>query len=667
MLTFLKKHRWRIVALAGFMLCVAALLAYAYIKNQASSAADELTTSTYKLREPDELFLLNADKLNDVDRMMVTSNDVFAKRNVLVLMKGSNEVDLYRDVTYQAFDQYSTVILNDYLKANTDFQFSMGNSLSGVGARFGVPHDPMAVMAKQQARSGAKVVGRVILMLVIVCALMYVMIRVQSGAITNHIDMFHPKDITDDLDDLVGLSDIKQELLQLEEMVNSRSLYRQYGVDKVFNVMMTGPAGTGKTKIARCLSKRLNVPIFYASAASLESGYVGGGPRTLKRLQKQASKYKRAIIFLDEAESLMVTRDRNTQNKYENDSNTTLLSLLDGVNTKKDSELIWVVASNFDEHKMTMDEAMLRRFHLKINFRLPNHEERREILRRLLSKRDKQILDTDIDLDHIAGITSNMSPAALETLVARVSFMAVKDKIKINQDLLLQAFERVAVGLTDRATTDKLSHKRHIVAVHEAGHFLMQVHHTMMRVKGDVSQLHDKMNVIKISTESVSKIGALGFVLSKTEDVPLQTRTDYDHHICELYGGMANEELFFNEAGVTAGAHNDITKVTEYLDVMFNEVGYFNPVKINYTQLSRKGHDTQGAQIKNIEQHASKLYEQTKSVLERYRPASEVVVKLLMDHYVMTLDDVIPHLEQFYENRPDLLALYAPRIEKVTA
>ncbi len=621
----------------------------------------------YSIKEGDELFSITAEKLSGVEKMITIDNSTFGSRYIALRFAGSAEVLIYKDVTYSAFSQYSSIILDDFLKTNPAFDYSVRSSLSGIGDRFGMASDPVALIAKQRATDAGvgfmKLFGSVLLMII----LLIFLLRMQSGSITNTIDMFKPENIDDDIDDLVGMNDIKRELLQLEEMISSRELYKEYGVDKPFNVMMTGPAGTGKTKIARCLAKRLNIPMFYASASSLESGYVGGGPRTLKKLYQRALKQKRAIIFLDEAESVLLTRQRQTNSKYDNDTTTSLLSLLDGVNTKKGVEIIWVVASNFDEHKMVMDEAMLRRFHLKINFRLPNHEERREIMRRLLAKRTDDKVCDKVDLNHIAGITNGMSPAILETLIARASLMAVQGLKKIDQSTLLEAFERVAGGLTDRATTDKMNNKRNIIAVHEAGHFLMQVHHAMIELKGDASKLYDNLNVIKISTESVSKLGALGFVLSKTEDVPLQTRRDYEQKICELYGGMANEEIYYKEAGVTAGAHNDIQKVTEMLNVMFNEVGYYNSCKLNYGMLSKMGYDTHGARIEQIEEKAAELFEQTTIVLAMYGELSDTIVTLLMNQYVMTLDDVIPYLHRFFDDHVEIAASYSPTLKEVAA
>jgi SpoVK/Ycf46/Vps4 family AAA+-type ATPase len=106
------------------------------------------------------------------------------------------------------------------------------------------------------------------------------------------------------------------------------------------------------------------------------------------------------------------------EKKWEDDTANTLLGLLDGVKSDKGQGVIWVVASNFDDASTEMDEAMLRRFSVKINFRLPNKTERRELLRSFLSRKKEGLVDwDDLDLDQVAEITANLSPALLETVV----------------------------------------------------------------------------------------------------------------------------------------------------------------------------------------------------------------------------------------------------------
>lgn len=158
---------------------------------------------------------------------------------------------------------------------------------------------------------------------------------------------------------------------------------------------------------------------------------------------------------------------------------------------------------------------------LKINFRLPNFEERKAILERLIGKLDKDTVSDDIDINQIVRVTSSMSPAILETIIARASLIAIHEKSRVNHDILMKAFERVAVGLTDWETTANMNEKRLLVAWHEAGHFILKIHEALIKTKGSLINMKEYIDVIKISTESVSKFGALGFVLSKEKDLKL--------------------------------------------------------------------------------------------------------------------------------------------------
>ena len=650
-------HLRQHLALVTMVLSVCFALLSFHLASSADKTleADE-KAAIYDVKPGDGLFAIKGESLESVTHFIVAGDKAFDGKTVIVKLKDSRDVSIYRDIGYEAFKSYQDSILTPFLAEHPEVDFRYMASLSGVGERIGFINDPTELIASQQitgfTKSLLSALGTLLLFVGIFALLMYM----QTGALTNTIDKVDPKNLTDSLDDLVGLDDVKEELLQLEDMINNRKVYQQYAVDKPFNVMLTGPAGVGKTKIARCLARRLNVPMYYASAASLQSGYVGGGPRTLKKLAKMAARHKRAIIFLDEAESILQSRSGNMMQNYEKDTINTLLSLLDGVRSK-DREVIWMVASNMDEHKISMDEAMMRRFQLKVGFRLPNHDERKEILSRLVNKLEADKLAPDIDLTHVAGVTAGMSPAILETLVSRASLMAVQAKDKVTQDRLLSAFERVAVGLTDRATTAKMDEKRRVIAIHEAGHFLMQVHSALMKKKGDLSTLGEALPVIKISTESVSKLGALGFVLSKTEDAPLMTRNEYEAQVLHLYGGMANEEIYHGADGVTAGAHNDIEKVTEILTLMVRDVGFYQSCKLNYGLLAKAGMETKSLRSE-IEKLSHRLYRETVLTLEGFRPLTDIMVAELMSNYVLNIHQAIPLVEQFFEQRPELLAGY---------
>ncbi|MHA4868040.1 AAA family ATPase [Duganella sp. PWIR1] len=449
-----------------------------------------------------------------------------------------------------------------------------------------------------------------------------------------------PDQLGGSMDDLIGMEDIKQEVLHLEDMIRNRALYKEHDIDKPFNVMLTGPAGTGKTKLAGYLAKRLNIPLIQASGSALESGYIGGGSKALHALHRKACARGSCIIFLDEAQSLFMPRGRG-EKKWEDDTANTLLGLLDGVRSDKGKGVIWVVASNFDDATTRMDEAMLRRFSVKINFRLPNKTERRELLRSFLARKAEGCVDwEDLQLDHVAEITANLSPAVLQTVVERASMLAIQETKVINTDLMFRAFERATIGLTDRATTAEKTRQRERVALHELGHFFMQID-PWLREGMTLAEVKERSPLLKISTESVSKLGALGYVLSASDDVALRTLEELERDVIQLYGGVAAEELFYGARGISVGSQNDIEKATSMLDLMVNKLSMYSRSKIDHSQFKNKESD-----LDQVEAKADELYSYTLKAIADYRDQISELKGVLMDQYVLSKDAIFALLEQ---------------------
>jgi cell division protease FtsH len=452
-----------------------------------------------------------------------------------------------------------------------------------------------------------------------------------------------PDKLKGSMDDLIGMDDIKQEVLHLEDMIRNRDEYHSHNIDKPFNVMLTGPAGTGKTKLVGYLAKRLNMPLIQASGSALESGYVGGGSKALNALYRKACSKGKCIIFLDEAQSLFMPRGRS-EKKWEDDTANTLLGLLDGVKSDKGQGVIWVVASNFDDSSTEMDEAMLRRFSVKINFRLPNKGERRELLRSFLAKKKDGLVNWDnLDLDQVAEITQNLSPALLETVVERASMLSIQEKVIIDTDLLFRAYERATIGLTDRATTAEKHKQRERIAVHELGHFFMQID-PYLRDGMSLAEVKEKSHLLKISTEAVSKIGALGYVLQSGEDMSLRTLEELERDVVGLYGGVAAEELFYGARGISVGSQNDIEKITKMLNLMVGRLSMYSRAKIDYSQLQN---DASGEHtLRQVEEKSDELYSYTLNAIRDYRDVIVAIKDTLLDQYVLSKDAVFALLEE---------------------
>jgi cell division protease FtsH len=488
------------------------------------------------------------------------------------------------------------------------------------------------------ARAGA-FVSRHLLDIVLVILALFLLKNGLPGMGVN-ATVLTPDQLGGSMDDLIGMEDIKQEVLHLEDMIRNRDLYKEHDIDKPFNVMLTGPAGTGKTKLAGYLAKRLDIPLIQASGSALESGYIGGGSKALHALHRKACARGKCIIFLDEAQGLFMPRGRG-EKKWEDDTANTLLGLLDGVRSDKGEGVIWVVASNFDDASTRMDEAMLRRFSVKINFRLPNKTERRELLRSFLARKADGCVDwQDLNLDQVAEITANLSPAVLQTVVERASMLSIQEKQVINTDLMFRAFERATIGLTDRATTAEKTRQRERVALHELGHFFMQID-PWLREGLSLAEVKERSPLLKISTESVSKLGALGYVLSASDDVALRTLEELERDVIQLYGGVAAEELFYGARGISVGSQNDIEKATSMLDLMVNKLSMYSRSKIDHSQFK-----DQEADLGQVEAKADELYSYTLTAIADYRDQIAELKGVLMDQYVLSKDAIFALLEQ---------------------
>lgn len=467
--------------------------------------------------------------------------------------------------------------------------------------------------------------------------LMVVALKKSMPGLGGGISVTRPDKLKGSMEDLVGMEDIKREVTHLESMIRHRELYKSHNIDKSFHVMLTGPAGTGKTKLAGYLAKQLNIPLIQASGSGLESGLVGGGSKTLNAIYKKACAQGRCLIFLDEAQSLFMPRGRG-ERKWDDDTANTLLGLLDGIKSDEQTGVIWVVASNFDDVNSEMDEAMLRRFSVKINFRLPNKAERRELLGVFLRRKDRTVVAWEqLNLDYVAEITANLSPALLETVVDRASMIAIEENCQIDTDLLFRAFERSAIGLTDRAASAEKDKQRERVALHELGHFFMQIH-PLLKQGLPLAEVKARSPLLKISTESVSKLGALGYVLSATPEAGLQTLEELEQDVMQLYGGVAAEELFYGPRGISAGSQNDIQKVTARLELMVNQLSMYSRSKLDYRQLRRDG--APDASVRELEQKADELYELTLEAMASYRDWMAQLKDTLMERYVLSKDDV---------------------------
>lgn len=485
----------------------------------------------------------------------------------------------------------------------------------------------------------------------------YFIFRSLPGLTDKKYETILPSDIKVDLNSLVGMDPIiKIEILQLKDMILNSKKYSKYSVNSVFNIMFSGPAGTGKTLTATALAKALDLPMVFGTG-NIETGIVGGGASTIKELFKEAerlayySKYKSSIIFLDEAQNLLLKRGLS-RDKWADDSSNELLAQLDGVNSNRNGlNIIFIAASNFDSSNFNIDEAMDRRFKKKIFFKLPDKSQRREIIEFYLKKINSELIDfNSIDLDRFASITSGLSPAKIETFINEASLMSIRDNKQLNGALLLNAFERITIGLTSRSNTENLESRRRIV-LHELGHFITE-YQGLVNKGYDLEKIKSEIKIVKISSESISQFGVLGYVMNENDDTSLTTRDILEEEIISLYGGYASEDLFYSgPSNVSTGGFNDIEKISSILKKVVIELGMYSESKINLNILGLKN-DTK--MLEKIDKIAADLYKESFDRVSKNKDLILYLESIIMKEWVLDKDQLFKYIECFKEESNEL-------------
>jgi SpoVK/Ycf46/Vps4 family AAA+-type ATPase len=126
-----------------------------------------------------------------------------------------------------------------------------------------------------------------------------------------------------------------------------------------------GPAGTGKSELARYIADELGMPFMLRRASDILSKWVGGSEKNIAQMFADA-RQQEAVLVLDEADSFLADR-RDAQRSWEVTQVNELLTQMEAFNG------IFVCTTNLMDK---LDQASLRRFAFKVKFDYLNPDQR---------------------------------------------------------------------------------------------------------------------------------------------------------------------------------------------------------------------------------------------------------------------------------------------------
>lgn len=361
--------------------------------------------------------------------------------------------------------------------------------------------------------------------------------------------------------DVAGVDEAKKELEEVVEFLKHPEKFRVLGARTPKGVLLVGPAGTGKTLLARAIAGEAGVPFFSVAGSEFMEMLVGVGASRVRDLFSNAKKAAPSIIFIDEIESIGRMRGFGFTGGHDEREQTLnqILVEMDGF-TPNDNVIVLAATNRPD----LLDPALTRpgRFDRRVVLDMPDIEGRKAIIK--IHMRGKPFAP-EVDIEKLAKRTVGFSGADLANMLNEAAILAAREgKKAIDNKDLEEAATKVKLGpQKKRIQTEE---DRRMAAYHEAGHAICA--HALPKM--------DPVHRISIVARGLTGGHTL---IPPQVDRQTETKTHLLEMITTLLGGRASEELVFGE--ITTGAGNDLEIATGIAREMVTEFGMSDLGPIN--------------------------------------------------------------------------------------
>lgn len=353
--------------------------------------------------------------------------------------------------------------------------------------------------------------------------------------------------------DVAGVNEAKQELSEVVDFLKNPQKYHAMGARTPKGVLLVGPAGTGKTLLARAVAGEAKVVFFSIAGSEFMEMLVGVGAARVRDLFMNAKKSQPAIIFIDEIDAIGRQRGVGMMGGHDEREQTLNQILVEMDGFTPTEQLVVIAATNRPD---ILDNALVRpgRFDRRVVLSYPDIEGRKDIL--AIHSQGKPF-EKNLSWESVAKRTVGFSGADLENMLNEAAILAARgDKKTIDMSDIEEAATKVKMGPEKKRLQSEDDKK--ITAYHESGHAI--VSYAMPHA--------DPVHRISIVGRGMS----LGHTLIPPQfDRVHETKTRLLEQIATMLGGRTAEELMFTD--VTTGAANDIEKATEVARTMVVEYG----------------------------------------------------------------------------------------------
>ena len=425
-------------------------------------------------------------------------------------------------------------------------------------------------------------------------------------------------------DNVAGVDDAKQELSEIVDFLKHPTKYRVMGARTPKGVLMVGPAGTGKTLLARATAGEANVSFFSMAGSEFMEMLVGVGASRVRDLFNTAKKAQPAIIFIDEIDAIGRQRGQGIMGGHDEREQTLNQILVEMDGFTPNENVVVIAATNRPD---VLDPALVRpgRFDRRVMLDLPDAEGRKKIL--AIHAKGKPF-ESKVDWEKVSRRTVGFSGADLENMLNESAILAARlNKKAIDMSDIEESATRVKLGPEKKRLQSDMD--RRMTAYHETGHALVgwQMPHV------------DPIHRISIVSRGMS----LGHTMTEPIDKVHETKQSLLEQIAMMMGGRAAEDLMFDD--ITTGASDDIEKASRVARAMVTRFGMskLGPISVNTERSVYEASDISPELAAKIDVEVKRItdeaYAQALEVLTKLKPKMDMLAEELLKKETIDSDD----------------------------
>lgn len=226
----------------------------------------------------------------------------------------------------------------------------------------------------------------------------------------------------------------KDIVLEFLSVAKCHSQIEVSDISASLSLLMYGPPGSGKSRLARHIAVELGLPLYVARLDGLISSFLGSTAKNIRALFEFASRTP-CVLFLDEFDAIAKLRG-DTQELGE--LKRVVNSFVQNLDTIGKHSIV-VAATN---HQELLDSAVWRRFSYRIEFSYPSSEIRATMWEQFL----KPLEFAPRDIDLLVDLSEGFSGSDIQDVCTRLHRRRIVTREHPALHDALQALQNLAIG-----------------------------------------------------------------------------------------------------------------------------------------------------------------------------------------------------------------------------